>query len=178
MTLLGVSRDLLTSQTTSITISISVVSTMQNTFGTRQSQFQWHLFNATSKQFYGLLHWVHKVEKAWATKKWNSASLDGDESEYHCKLNAGRIPARLKCFFVVENAESSVKGLFSLVQAFGTGLICQTAGMVIVEESYQPPMQPLHNGSYRREPHFGIRTTYIVFISAIEGAVHIRLLMP
>jgi hypothetical protein len=36
ITLLGVSRDLLTLQTTSIMISVSVVSTMQNTFGTTQ----------------------------------------------------------------------------------------------------------------------------------------------
>jgi len=51
ITLLGVSRDLPTSQTTSITISISVVSTLQNTFGTMQLEFRWHLFNAMSKQF-------------------------------------------------------------------------------------------------------------------------------
>jgi len=51
ITLVGVSRDLPTSQTTSIMISISIVSTMQNTFGTRDQPIRWGLFNATSKLF-------------------------------------------------------------------------------------------------------------------------------
>jgi len=51
ITLLGVSRDLPTSQTTSITISVSDVTTMQNSFGTTLQWFQWCLFNATCKQF-------------------------------------------------------------------------------------------------------------------------------
>ena len=44
--------------------------------------------------------------------------------------------------------------------------------MVIAEGRHQPPMQPLHNGSYRGRPLFGVGTTYIVPLSAIEGGVH------
>ena len=102
----------------------------------------------------------------------------GTSPDSHFKSTAGRIPARLKCLFVVEDAESSVKGLLALVQTFATGPIRQTAGMVIVEERHQPPMQPLHDGSYRRKPLFGVGTTYIVPISAIQGAVHLLPLTP
>jgi len=51
ITLLGVSRDLPTSQTMLIMISIWVVVTRQNTFHTAQMQFGWPLLNTTSKQF-------------------------------------------------------------------------------------------------------------------------------
>jgi hypothetical protein len=84
----------------------------------------------------------------------------------------------LKCLLVVKDAESSVKGLLSLVQTFATGPIRQTAGMVIVEERHQPQMQPLHNGRYHCKSLFGVGTTYIVPISAIEGAVHLLPVMP
>ena len=97
----------------------------------------------------------------------------GTSLDSHFKSTAGRIPTRLKCLLVIEDAESSVKGLLALVQTFATGPICQTAGMVIVEERHQPPMQPLHDGSYRRKPLFGVGTTYIVTISTIQGAVHL-----
>jgi len=102
----------------------------------------------------------------------------GTSPDSHFKSTAGRIPARLKCLSVVEDAESSVKGLLALVQTFATGPICQTAGMVIVEETHRPPMEPLHDGSYRRKPLFGVRTTYIVPLSAIQGAVHLLPLTP
>jgi len=97
----------------------------------------------------------------------------GTSPDSHFKSTAARIPARLKCLFVVEDAESSIKELLALVQTFATGPIRQTAGMVIVEERHQPPMQPLPNGCCRREPLFGVGTTYIVPISAIQGAVHL-----
>jgi len=51
LTLLGVSRYLPTLQTTLIMITISVISTMQISFGKTQYHFRWCLFNATSKQF-------------------------------------------------------------------------------------------------------------------------------
>jgi len=51
ITLLGVSNNLPPSQTTSIMISMSVISTMQNTFSTTQYQSQWPLSNVMSKQF-------------------------------------------------------------------------------------------------------------------------------
>jgi len=75
------------------------------------------------------------------------------------KLTAGRIPAHLKCLFIVEDAELDLEGLLALVQTFATALIHQTAGMVIVAERNQPPMQPLHNRSYLRKRLFGVRTT-------------------
>jgi hypothetical protein len=80
--------------------------------------------------------------------------------------------------FVVEDAKSSIKWLLPLVQTFATGPIHQTAGVVIVKERYQSPMQLLHDGSYHRKPLFGLRTTYIVRIRAIQGAVHLLPLTP
>jgi len=102
----------------------------------------------------------------------------GTSPDNHFKSTAGCIPARLKCLFVVEDAESSATPLLTLVQTFATRPICQTAGMVIVKERHQPPMQPLHDGSYRCKPLFGIGTTYIVPISVIRGTVHLLPLMP
>jgi hypothetical protein len=78
----------------------------------------------------------------------------GTSPDSHFKLTAGCIPARLKCLFVVEDAEWSVKRLLALVQTFATGPIRQTGGMVIVEGRHQPPMQPLHDGSYSRKHLF------------------------
>jgi len=96
----------------------------------------------------------------------------GTSPDSHFETTAGHIPPRLKCLFVVENAESRVKGLVALVQTFATGPIRQTAGMVIVEERHQPPMQPLHDGSYHRKPHFGVGITDILPIYAIQRAGH------
>jgi hypothetical protein len=78
----------------------------------------------------------------------------------------------MKCLFVVKDAKSSVEGFCALVQTFATGPIRLTAGMMIVEERHQPPMQPFHDGSYHRNPLFSARNTYIVLISVIEGGVH------
>jgi hypothetical protein len=50
--------------------------------------------------------------------------------------------------------------------------------MVIVEERHQPLMETLHNGSYFHKPRFSSGTTFIVPISAIQGAVHLLLLTP
>jgi len=66
----------------------------------------------------------------------------GTSPDTHFKSTARHIPAHLKCLFIIEDAESSVEGLLALVQTFATGPIHQTAGMVIVEERHQPPMQP------------------------------------
>jgi len=103
----------------------------------------------------------------------------GTSPDSHFKSTAGLIPAWLKSLFGVEDAESSVEGLLALVQTFATGPIRQTAGMVIVEGRHQPPMEPLHNGSYRREALFGVGTTsYIVPISAMQGPIHLLPLTP
>jgi hypothetical protein len=54
----------------------------------------------------------------------------------HYELNAGWIPTWVRCLFTVGDVESSVKGLPAFVQTFPTGLICPTAGMVIVEKKH------------------------------------------
>jgi hypothetical protein len=77
------------------------------------------------------------------------------------------------CLFVVVDAESSAKGLPALFRMFPTGPICQTAGMVIVDEMRQPLIQPIHDGSNSCNSSFGIGATYIVPISAIQGTVHL-----
>jgi len=102
----------------------------------------------------------------------------GTSQDSHFKSTAGHIHARLKFLFVIEDAESSFKGLLTLIQTFATGLIRQTAGMVILEERHQPPMQPLHDGSYRHKHPFGVGKTYIVPVSTIRGAVHLVPLTP
>jgi len=104
---------------------------------------------------------------------WMGTSLD-----CHFKLTAGRIPAQLKSCFVVQDAELGVQGLVALAQTFATGPIRQTAGMLIFEERHQPPMQPLQDGSYHHMSLLSIRTTNIIPISVIEGAVHrLRLML-
>ena len=115
----------------------------------------------------------HKPQRNDTVLLWMGMSQDS-----HFMLTAWRIPAWLKCLFVVEEAESSIRGLLALVQTFATGPIRQTAGMMIVEERHQPPMQPLHDGCYSRKPLFGVGTTYIVLISANQGAVHPLPLRP
>jgi hypothetical protein len=110
----------------------------------------------------------HKPPRNDTVHLWMGTSLDS-----HFKSTAGRIPTWLKCLFIVKDARSKVKWLLALVRMFATGLRRQTAGMEIVEERYQPRMQPLHDGSYRRKQLFGTRTTYIVPICAIQGAVHL-----
>jgi len=64
----------------------------------------------------------------------------GTSPDSHFKLTAGHIPTRLKFLFLIKDAKSSIQGLLALVQTFATAPICQTAGMVIVEERHQPPM--------------------------------------
>jgi len=102
----------------------------------------------------------------------------GTSPDSHFKLTAGRIPARLKCLFIVDDAELCVKGLLAFLQPFATGPIRQTAGMVLVEERHQPPMQPSHDGRHRHKPRFGLGTTYIIPLSMIQGAVHLLRLTP
>jgi len=97
----------------------------------------------------------------------------GISPDSHWKLTAGCIPARLKCIFVVKDAESSIKGLLALVQTFATWPILQTAGMVIVEERHQPAMQSMRDESCRHEPFFGVQSTYIVPISVVQAAVNL-----
>jgi len=85
--------------------------------------------------------------------------------------NAGHIHGQLQCLFVLEDPESSVKGLLALVQTFPTAPISLTTSMMIGNERHQPLMKPLHDGSYSCNPLLGIGTTFIVPISANQGAV-------
>jgi len=62
----------------------------------------------------------------------------------------------------MDDAESIIQGLLALVQTFATGPMYQPAGMVIVNERHQPPMQPLHDGSYSHKPPLSVGTTHIV----------------
>ena len=102
----------------------------------------------------------------------------GTSPDTHFMPTAGHIPAWLNCLFIFGDAESFVKGLLAFIQTFATGPTGQTAGMVIVEERHQPPIQPLHDRSYGGKSLFGIRTTYIIPICVIQGAVHLLPLMP
>jgi len=110
----------------------------------------------------------HKPQRNDIVLLWMERSPDSN-----FKSTAGCIPTWLKCLFIIENAEFSVKGLLALVQMFGTEPIYQSAGMVIVKEKHQPLMQPLHDGSYCHKLLFGVRTMYIVPLYAIQGAVHL-----
>jgi len=84
----------------------------------------------------------HKAPRNDTVLLWMGTSPDS-----YFKSTAGHIPAQCKCVFVFEDAESSVPGLHSKVQMVSSVTLRQTAGMVIVEERHQPPMEPLHNGS-------------------------------
>jgi len=72
---------------------------------------------------------------------WMGMSLDS-----HFRWTAARIPARLQCLFVVEDAEWSVEGHPALVQTIATEPICLTAGVVIGVERHQTLMQPVRDG--------------------------------
>jgi len=91
---------------------------------------------------------------------------------------AGCISVHLKSHFINDNAEAAIKGLHLLVQRFAAGPIYQNAGMVIASKQHEPLMQPLNNGSYHSKPLFGIGTTYIVPISAIQQDVRYLPLTP
>ena len=97
----------------------------------------------------------------------------GPSPDSHFKSTAECIPTHLKCHFMVEDTESSVKGLRPLFWTFPTGPMYQTAGMLIVEKRNQPQTQPFNDRSYRRKPLFRIRTTYIIPMRAILEAVHL-----
>jgi hypothetical protein len=129
------------------------------------------------------VHMVHRTASTrWEKHKpprndtvllWMGTSLDSPFN-----LTAGCIPAWLECHFVIADAESSVKELLALDVTFATEPICSTAGMVMVKGRHQPPIQPFHDESYHCIPFFAVRTTFIIRISAIQGAVHLLPLTP
>lgn len=104
---------------------------------------------------------------------WMVTSLDR-----HFKSTAGLILVCLKPLFVFDNAESIVKGLLAMVQTFSTGPIRRTAGMGIVEEWHQPPMQWLYHGRYHIKPVIHVTATYVIRIYAIQRAAQRFPLMP
>jgi hypothetical protein len=83
-----------------------------------------------------------------------------------------RIPVQLKCLFIIVYDESSVEGHLAFVQMVPQGRISQSTGIVIVEESHQPPMQPFHNASQCSEPLCPVGTTFIIPISMIQEPAH------
>jgi len=97
----------------------------------------------------------------------------GKSPESNFQLTDGCNHAQLKCLFIMEDTESFIEELVVLLQSFPTGLIRQTTGMAVVEERYEPPMQPLYNWSNHCMPLFLNATTYIVLISTIKLAVHL-----
>jgi len=129
---------------------------------------EFHMVSCT-----GSTRWrKHKAPRNDTVLPWMGTSADS-----YYKSTTGCIPSWLKCLFVVEDVESSIDGLLTMVQTFPTGAIRQSAYIVVLKERHQPSMQLSHEGSYCRKPLFGIGTTYIVSISAIPGAVHLLLLM-
>jgi len=117
----------------------------------------------------GFTRWrTHMTPRNDVLLLWSGTSPDGN-----FESTAGYIPTPSKCLLIVVNGEHTIKGLFVLVQRFATGLIRHTAGMVIVAERHQRPMQPLYHGSYRGKPLFSVRTSYIAPIS-----LHLLPLMP
>jgi len=135
--------------------------------------FQWDEQAVHTVSCTGSTSWrKHKPPRNDTVLLWIGMCLDS-----HFKSTADCIPAWLSSHFVVEDAESSVKGLLAFVMMFATGPIGETAGMVIVKKRHSAPIQPLHDGSYHCKPPSGVRTTYIIHISKIHGAEHLLPLM-
>jgi len=88
---------------------------------------------------------------------WMGTNLDS-----YFRSTAGCNPACFNCSFNIEHTESSAKQLLPLVQTFGTVHICHTAGIVIVDGTHQPSMQPLHDECYHRMVNFAVTTTYVI----------------
>lgn len=94
--------------------------------------------------------------------------------ESRCKSSVGCIPPCSKGLFTVRDAESSVKRLGAFIQTFATGLMDQTAGIAIVQDTHHPLMQPSHDGLSHFKHRFGVSTSYIIPLSTIQGAVHLH----
>jgi len=93
----------------------------------------------------------------------------GTSPDSQFKSTAGLIPAQLKCHFIIEDAASSIQLFLALGQTLATGLILQTASMMIIDERHQSRMQPLHNGGNFCTPHFSVQSSHIVRIHAFQG---------
>jgi len=98
---------------------------------------------------------------------------NGTNPESHFIASRGRIPARVDCFFHVEDTESGYASCMALVTTMAIGPIRQPEGMIMVEIREQPAIRPLANGTRRRQPLFRAGTRYLVPITAIQGAAHL-----
>jgi hypothetical protein len=114
--------------------------------------------------------------------KWRQLKLQGNDTQHlwmgmgldnHIVSMGRPYPTRLKCLFVIEDADLSVRGLIAFVQPLATRPILQTAGMVIVDERHQPQTQPFQDGSYCHTPLFSVGTTYIIPQSVLQGGVNV-----
>jgi len=173
ITLLGVWTDMPTSQTMSITISIPVISIMENTFYNTNLQFRWCLCNLTSRLFIWFIvlglqggESLSHQEMIQCFPGWGLVWIPTSSWLLHIFLHV----------WSVLTAESSVKGLLALVLIFATGTICQTAVMMSIKERCQPPTQSLHVADYHRMLCFGARAAGIICVCAIQRGLHLVLL--
>jgi hypothetical protein len=96
----------------------------------------------------------------------------GTIPESHFQVTAGCNPTQMKCLFIMEDTESIIEELVTLLQAFPRGPICHTPGIAVVEKRYEPPMQLLDDCSNSSMPRLVIATTYNFPISTINQTVH------
>jgi hypothetical protein len=82
----------------------------------------------------------HKPPRNNTVHLWMGTRLDS-----HLKSTAGHITTWLKWLFIIQDDESSIKGLVALVHTIVTGPIHHCAGMGIIKERNQPPIEPLNN---------------------------------
>jgi hypothetical protein len=108
-----------------------------------------HIFSMRwGSSLYGAFRWVHNVDKAYARRNDAALLCIWTSLHRHLKLTAGLIHTKWKSLFIVEDAESSHNWVPALVPMIVTGLILQTAVVVIIEGRHHIPMQLLNDVSY------------------------------
>lgn len=105
---------------------------------------------------------THKLPRNYIVLPWMGTSWNS-----YFKSTSTCIPAQLKCLFIVVDTELTVKVLLFSVETFATGPIYQTAGMVMLQERLQPPIQPWRDGWYCCKPCFSVKISSIILISTI-----------
>ncbi len=86
-------------------------------------------------------------------------------------MTHGRIPARLRSLFLIEESHFDVQICMALVQTFVPSPIRQPSGMITVSAKQQ--VERADELNVRRRPHFAVGTTYVVPLKAIERAAHL-----
>lgn len=94
------------------------------------------------------------------------------EVEGNFASTQGRIPARLLCFFHLDESYFGVQACLALVRTLVPGPKRQPLGMVTVTEK-ETRTEALDEINVRRRPHTGVGTRYIVPLRAIERAAHL-----